>query len=182
MKILTGTLRGRPLSFKPNRRLRPTSDKTRKAIFDMLRGSIEGGRVLDLFSGTGALGIEALSSGAMFVTFVEVKRAHARAIQDNLKKLHLCDKTEVIVADVVAAIQRFLKEEKKFDLVLMDPPYGEGLGSKALVVLAQSKILSKEALIVFECRESEALPNIDNLECVKDKVYGDTRIVIYRCA
>ena len=87
MKILTGALRGRKVLFKPNPNLRPTADKTRKAIFDMLQGGLEGAKVLDLFSGTGALGFEALSSGAEFVTFVESERAQALEIKKSLEKL-----------------------------------------------------------------------------------------------
>ena len=180
MKILTGALRGHPILFKPNPHLRPTADKIRKAIFDMLRGSLEGARILDLFSGTGALGLEALSSGASFVTFVEMDEGQALTIEKNLEKLGLYEQGEVISSDALRAIEKFSNEDRQFDFVFMDPPYEEGLGLKALAALVQSKILSEEALIVFECRESETLPHPDNLECAKDKVYGDTRIVIYR--
>ena len=179
MKILTGSLRGQTISFKPNPHLRPTSDKTRKAIFDMLQGGLEGKIVLDLFSGTGALGFEALSSGAESVTFVEIEKTQNLTLEKNLAKLGLYEKGEVIVSDALKAIERFSKEERLFDLIFMDPPYEKGLGQKALTALSKSKILNENSLIVFECRESEVLPNID-LKILKDKVYGDTRIVVYR--
>ena len=180
MKILTGALRGHPILFKPNPYLRPTTDKTREAIFDMLRGNLEGARILDLFSGTGALGLEALSSGASFVTFVEMDEGQALTIEKNLEKLGLYEQGEVISSDALRAIDRFSNEDRQFDFVFMDPPYEKGLGEKALIALAKSRILNKGALIVFECRESENLPGINGFECIKDKLYGDTRIVIYR--
>ncbi len=182
MKILTGRLRGRTISYKPKTFLRPTADKARKAIFDMLQGQFEGKKALDLFSGTGALGFEAFSQGAEHVTFVEIDRPQARAVQEDLKKLGFQEKAEIVIADAITAIQRFSREERKFDFVLLDPPYEQGLGERTLTELAKSKVLEKDALVIYECRESKDSPEIDGFECIKDKVYGDTRILIYRCA
>jgi 16S rRNA (guanine966-N2)-methyltransferase len=180
MKILTGSLRGQTIAFKPNRHLRPTADKTRKAIFDMLQGSLDGARVLDLFSGTGALGFEALSNGAESVTFVEIEKTQDLTIEKNLAKLGLYEKGEVIVSDAIKAIERFSEERRKFDFIFMDPPYEKGFGEKALAALKKADILNKNALIVFECRESEVLVSISAFECIKDKTYGDSRVLIYK--
>lgn len=115
------------------------------------------------------------------MTFVEIDEGQALTIEKNLEKLGLYEQGEVVSFDTLRAIERFSKEERQFDFIFMDPPYEEGLGTTALAALAQSRILSQGALIVFECCESETLPTIDRLECIKDKVYGDTRIIIYQC-
>jgi 16S rRNA (guanine966-N2)-methyltransferase len=181
MKILTGDLRGRIIFHKPNPHLRPTSDKTRKAIFDMLQGQLENKTALDLFSGTGALGFEALSQGADLVTFVEIERSQASVIKNNLMKLGLSKKSEVIIGDTIRTIEKLSRDRKEFDFIFLDPPYEKGLGEKALAALLKSTIVKKETLIILECRNTEALPNTEeNFVCLKNKIYGDTRIVIYR--
>lgn len=181
MRILTGALRGQTIFFKANPYLRPTADKTRKAIFDMLRGNVEDTRALDLFSGTGALGIEALSSGAESVTFVEMERPQALAIKSNLEKLGLSDKSEVVALEAVKALEKFYSQGRTFDLVFMDPPYEKGMGQKALTAISKFEIVKKGALIVLECRDSEDPPNIEkDFLCVKNKIYGDTRVLVYQ--
>ena len=183
MKILTGSLRGRLISFKPNPHLRPTADKTRKAIFDMLQGQLENKNVLDLFSGTGALGFEALSQGAGSVTFVEIDGSQGTVIKDNLSKLGLSRKSTVIIGNAIGAIEKLSRDKKEFGFIFMDPPYEMGMGQKAMAALAKSSILNKDTLIVLECRHSEDLPDLhENFTCLKDKLYGDTRILIYRRA
>ena len=147
----------------------------------MLRGGLEGAQALDLFGGTGALGIEALSSGAECVIFVEMEKAQALAIENNLERLGLSQKGEVINAQAIRAIEKLSHEKRRFDLIFIDPPYEKGLGAEAMAAISKSKILKKDGLIIFECRESEALPNIGaDFTCLKNKVYGDTRIIIYR--
>ena len=179
MRVLTGNLRGRVITYKPNPRLRPTADKTRKAIFDTLQGQLENKTALDLFSGTGALGFEALSQGASFVTFVEIERSQGAAIKNNLSKLGLSQKSEVIIGNALRTIEKLSRDKKEYDFIFMDPPYEIGMGEKAMAALVKSSILKKDSLIILECRDSEALPNID-LKVLKDKIYGDTRIMIYR--
>ena len=181
MKILTGTLRGRAIDYRPNPHLRPTSDKARKAVFDMLQGQIENKTCLDLFSGTGAVGFEALSQGASSVTFVEMDRSQAGAIKDNLSKLRLSQKGKVVIGDVVSVIERLSRDKEGYDFVFMDPPYEMGMGEKTMAALARSSILKKGSLIILECRHSEDLPDAhEDFTYLKDKLYGDTRIVIYR--
>ena len=182
MKILTGDLKGRAIFFKPNRHLRPTADKTRKAIFDMLQGQMEGKRVLDLFSGTGALGFEALSSGARFVTFVEKEKNQAALIQKNLITLGMSDKARVMIGDFLMGVEELSREEESFDFIFIDPPYDKGLGEKAMTVFSQSRLILDGGFIILECRKSETLPKVeDSFTCLKNKIYGDSRILVYRC-
>ncbi len=181
MKILTGNLCGRTIAFKPNRHLRPTSDKAKKAIFDMLQGQLKNKSVLDLFSGTGSLGFEALSQGADFVTFVEIEKSQAALIRSNSEKLGAAQRSEVIVGDVISVIKNLARDKKEFDFIFMDPPYDVGLGEKTLKAIFLSTIVKKDTLIVVESRDKETLPDLnENFMLIKNKTYGDTRIVIYQ--
>ena len=180
MKILSGRLRGRGIAFKANPHLRPTSDKVRKAIADILRPSIEGAHVLDLFSGTGALGFEALSMGALWVTFVESNKNQCRNIRENLDALGLTGEGDVIQDDAINAIEQMAVGEP-FDLVFVDPPYQKGLGSAAMKALAASGICRQDALVVLESERREVFPEtIGNFKTLKTKVYGDTKLMLYQ--
>lgn len=180
MKILTGVLRGRPILFKANPHLRPTADKVRKAIFDMLQGQLEGKNVLDLFSGTGALGIEALSGGAERATFVEMDRRQCGKIRENLAALELDERSFVINLDAVAAIESFSRQGEFFDLIFLDPPYEKEWGRRTLEALSSSKVLHEGTFIILECnKREEAQKQLGRLRCVKMKAYGDTKIAVY---
>ena len=181
MKILTGRLRGRSIQFRPNPHLRPTSDRARKAVFDMLQGQIEGKYVLDLFSGTGAMGFEALSQGAARVVFVEIDKAQSKKIEDDLRRLGLEGEGRVIAYDALTAIRQLSKKDGRFDLIFLDPPYEKDLAQAALQALAGSALLSEGALAVLECRgKEEAVEHIGDLRAVKVRDHGDTRIVLYQ--
>jgi 16S rRNA (guanine(966)-N(2))-methyltransferase RsmD len=181
MKILTGRLRGRILLFKPNSHLRPTSDKVRKALFDTLKGAVEGKNVLDLFSGTGALGFEALSGGAADVTFVENDRNQCRKIEENIRGLGLEDQARVWNGDVEEALGIFASKARYFDIVFLDPPYGKNLGLQTLTSLSKLSLVPEGGFIVLESRKGEMLPERCGLfRAVKAKRYGDTQITIYQ--
>lgn len=181
MRILTGSLRGRVLQFKAKVGLRPTADKVRKAIFDMLQGELEDKKVLDLFSGTGALGLEALSNGAAEVVFIESDKFQAREIRESLEKLGLDPRGCVLQSDAFQAIDKISRDGAAFDFIFMDPPYEQGLALKALERLAAGGVVKKEGIVIAETRVSEELPeNVGNLRRIKEKNYGDTRILIYK--
>ncbi len=180
MKILTGSLRGKTIAFRPNPKLRPTGGKARKAMFDMLQGALEGKSTLDLFSGTGALGFEALSQGAERTVFVESNRNQCQSVARNLESLGLSDRGEVLCLDAVSAIRTLDRRNVYFDFVFMDPPYEKGLGREALEALAASSLVHEGSLIFFEERKNEKKFNVPgNLKEVKSKDYGDTRIRVY---
>ena len=181
MKILTGRLRGRTLLFKFAAGLRPTSDRVRKAIFDMLQGQVEGSRVLDLFSGTGALGIEALSLGAREAVFVETEKGQAKKIEEILGILELKKETRVIVSDAFTALERLSEGKEFFDLVFADPPYERGLAAKTLEKLFACDVMSPGGFFVLECSDKEKAPAAPGgwreLRC---RTYGDTKIILYQ--
>lgn len=180
MKILTGKLRGKTIKFKPNPYLRPTADKARKAIFDMLQNDVEGKRVLDLYSGTGALGLEALSNEALFVTFVEKNKNQAAVIENNLKTLGVAEKAEVLAQDALIAISSVYEKKEVYDLIFLDPPYEGGSGFKSMEALARLPVWHSSSLIFYECRDKEPdCERIGELKLLKSKTYGDTKILVY---
>ncbi len=183
MKILTGKLKGRSIVFKPNPHLRPTADKVRQALFNMLQGEIEGKNVLDLFSGTGALGLEALSQEAAFVTFVESDKMQLKKIRESLEAFGLADQARTVCADGIEAIKNLAQDGQFFDLIFIDPPYDEGLGQRALSALAISKILHEDTLIILESRKREDFPKVvGKLARIRENRYGDTKISFYKLA
>lgn len=180
MKILTGSLRGRNIQFRPTPGLRPTADKVRKAIFDTLQGALVDKKVLDLFSGTGAIGFETLSNGAKQVIFVEENKNQVRQISDNLKNLNLLSCTEVICQDSIQAIKDLEDEDQAFDFVFADPPYDKGFTARFLNAISNSPIIGPSSVIVLETRRQEDLPTaIGKLTLIKTKIYGDSKVSFY---
>ncbi len=156
MRIVAGQWRGRPLVAPPGEATRPTSDRAREALFSMLAsrlGSFEGLRVADLFAGTGALGLEALSRGAAHATFVENERTAVAAIRTNIDRMG-ADFVTTMLAQPVAAVGR---AAAPFDLLLLDPPYGEGLALPALARLQAQGWIAPAAWVAVETGKGEAL-------------------------
>jgi 16S rRNA (guanine(966)-N(2))-methyltransferase RsmD len=180
VKILTGTLRGETISFSPNPHLRPTADKVRKAIFDILQGGVEGKNALDLFAGTGAMGLEALSNGAERVVFVEADTSQCRKIKDNLTRLKLGERAVVSNEPVEKVLSYFSGKSEYFDLIFLDPPYEKALGEKTLRQIADSHVLHEDTLVILECRKTEPIPGVvGDLKALKIKTYGDTKTLFY---
>jgi 16S rRNA (guanine966-N2)-methyltransferase len=183
VKILTGYLKGRTLLFEPSAHLRPTTDKVRKAVFDVLQGYTQGKRALDLYSGTGAMGFEALSQQASFVLFVEKDLTKIKRIESALKRWHLEDSAGVLCLDSLLAIERLKRSQDAFDLIFLDPPYEQDLGGETLRELAKADLLREGGLVFVETGRREDLPDkILNLIMVRDKKYGQSRLRIYRHA
>ena len=181
MKILTGSLRGREISFKPNPHLRPTVDKVRKAIMDSLQAEIAGRRVLDAFAGTGALGFEALSCGAASAVFIEKDASQAKKIRENLFELGLESRGKVLQGDAFKAAERLSRSGETFDLIFLDPPYAKALAVEMINSLSKHGLMAQEALVVWECGKHEAMrERIGPLTLIKQKKYGDTLISYLR--
>ena len=180
MKILTGRLCGQTILFKPNEHLRPTTDKTRKAIFDMLQGAIEKKRVLDLFSGTGALGFEALSQGASHVTFVEHDAAQCKKISENLGRWKFEGSVEVCHDETLHWLRRQMPKKQLFDFVFFDPPYATDLAVRTLEEISAAGLVSRGGFVVLECRRKDDVPkHTGTLGAVREKRYGQTKVMIY---
>ena len=177
MRVTGGSLRGRRLRA-PCEGARPTSDRVREALF--ARIDPEGVAVLDLYAGTGALGIEALSRGAVRVTFVECTARCARVLRQNLEALGLAGRCEVVVEEALRALSRLGEQGRRFDLVLLDPPYASDEASGALAALARSELLPEGAMVVLESSRRRPPAVVDGLEVIDERRYGDTLITRFR--
>lgn len=181
MRIIAGKSRGTHLADvgagDADAHLRPTSDRVRESLFSMLthHNVIHGARVLDLFAGTGALGLEALSRGAREVVFVENGRVAQKLISENIKKLRAEGETKLLRADATALSDWI---SAPFDLVFLDPPYGKGMGQMALAKARLGGWLTPEAIIVWE--ESSAMDAPDGFTRIDKRKYGDTWITLLR--
>jgi 16S rRNA (guanine966-N2)-methyltransferase len=175
MRIIAGAWRGRAIEAPAGTATRPTSDRAREGLFSMLTsrlGGFEGLQVADLFAGTGAAGLEALSRGAAHCTFVETDRAALDALRRNVAKLGAEERADIRAADAT----RFAGGP--FHLVVLDPPYGSGLGEAAIANLAGGP-LALGCLIALETGRAEE-PAVTGLEHVADRIYGKARITLFR--
>lgn len=176
MRVITGSARGRRLETLPgNDVTRPTAESVKEALFSMLQFDIEGKKVLDLFAGSGQLGIEALSRGAAECVFVEADR-NARAVVDrNIRKCGFESVSRVIPANALS----FAASCAGFDIVFLDPPYNQGFVQKILPLIAER--LNKNALVACETSASEELPeSAGALSVIRSRRYGKTKITLYR--
>lgn len=181
MRVVAGRLRGSKIAAPKDSAIRPTSDRVRESLFNILAHGIEGfdledARILDLFAGTGALGIEALSRGARFCLFVD-NSAEARALQrQNVEALELTGVTKIWRRD--AARLGPLRGQDPFDCVFLDPPYGQGLGDQALIEARDGAWLAPGAIAVVEERESSEIAIPEGFKELDRRTYGDTQILI----
>jgi 16S rRNA (guanine966-N2)-methyltransferase len=179
MRIIAGYLGGRRLATVKGR-LRPTSAKVREAIFNILGPVVLEAKVLDLFAGTGALGLEALSRGAHAAVFVEEHPASLAVLRRNVENLGLTDRVEVLPLPVKAGLKKLASRQATFDLVFLDPPYGGGLAAASLRDLAMAHIFSPSAWVVAEHSRREALPEtVAALHHTESRRYGDTQVAFY---
>jgi 16S rRNA (guanine966-N2)-methyltransferase len=179
MRVIAGTAKGHHLKFPKGTKTRPATDLVRGAIFSMLENSAAGwARVLDLFSGSGALGIEALSRGAGWVDFVEREPRCCGIIRENLEKTKLAAQAHVYCCDVSKAIA-FL--DKEYDIILMDPPYANRAIGDVLTQLAASRLIGKDTTVVVTHSPRFALgAGYDTINLVKEHRHGDSCISFYR--
>ncbi len=176
LRVVAGNLRGRNL-VEPPRGVRPTSDRVRESIFGRL-GRVDGLRVLDLFAGTGALGIEAISRGAERLVSVDRSRASVVAIQKNVERLGIVDCIEIMRLDSVRAIRRLAEQGRRFDLVFLDPPYAEPEAiADVLQGLKVGGLLAEQGVVVAEGPKRHPLVPNSDWEIEEFRHYGDT--VVY---
>jgi 16S rRNA (guanine966-N2)-methyltransferase len=177
MRIISGTSKGRRLASPRGHGLRPTSDRVKESIFNILGGEIEGKAVLDLFAGTGNLGIEALSRGAEKVVFVEKGREALRIIQRNLHQCGFEGQYEIVPKEVNRAIGTLERSRETFDLIFMDPPYEIGLIQRTLTKLNLCRIYHGGSVLVIEHSRREPLPEkIKGWSLTHQRKMGDTLI------
>jgi len=203
MRVIAGKFKGKQLKALPkNRVLRPTSDRVKESIFALLGTGIKGKRVLDLFAGSGALGIEALSRGAKSVTFIDNNPKCIKVLRENITRVKdpgglknkrppgslrgLKNKRppgSLIKTDASRAIKKFGANKDVFDIIILDPPYYKGLVKKCLHEIEAYGIIANSGLILAEHSIKDELPEeVGRLRLIKTRKYGDTRISIYENA
>lgn len=177
MRVIAGEAKGRRLKAARRQHLRPTSNKVKEALFAILSSRIEAARILDLFGGTGGIGIEALSRGAGQVDFVESDPAAVKILKGNLAACGFGDRAAVHFMDAF----RFIKRARgHYDLIFADPPYHSGLLKKLLPVISQGDIIRSNGLVVVEHFHKVSVPDkIGCLEAGRSYFYGDTVLTLY---
>ena len=176
MRVITGTARGRQLKELEGMETRPTTDRVKEALFSIIQFDIEGRRVLDLFAGTGQLGIEALSRGAASAVFVEQRRDAAALVRDNLARCALSDQAQVVNGDALA----YLRSGEKFDLIFLDPPYASTLLDEALKRIAMFDICREHGIIIAESAADKELPPLPPpYQLYRAYRYGKIKLTVY---
>jgi 16S rRNA (guanine966-N2)-methyltransferase len=180
MRITGGEAKGIPIKAPKGRRTRPTSDKVREGVFQTLGDSVLGARVLDLFAGSGALGIEALSRGADFCCFVEKSPMAAEVISQNLQKTHFHQKTETIRSDFRTALKILHRRGQLFHLVFVDPPYEGDFLELVTASFEAYPVFAQGAVLVVEHFKKTSPPaRMAGLTQKKTRLYGQTSITYY---
>ena len=178
MRIIAGTARGRTIQAPSGMNTRPTLDRVRENLFNMLQGEIAGTHVLDLFAGSGALSLEALSRGADYAVMADRDRKASQCQQDNIRALGFEDRTEVITAEWQRALNILKDRGHSFDLVFLDPPYR--MNDLRDVFDGMSGILENSALIIVEHEAGKPVTVPDTFEAVKERSWGYCGVVFYR--
>ena len=178
MRVITGTARGRVLKELEGLETRPTTGKVKESLFSIIQFDIEGRRVLDLFAGTGQLGIEALSRGAASAVFVDSRREACQLIRSNLQKTHLEPYASVVQSDYLEYLNRC---RERFDLILLDPPYAEVFLENSIKRITEIDILQSNGIIAAERPLGKELPwEFQGFTRSRDYKYGKILLTLYR--
>ena len=178
LRLIGGEWRGRKLRFPDAPNLRPTPDRVRETVFNWLAPMIYGARCLDLFAGSGALGLEALSRGAAFTTFVDSHKKVTSVLKEHLNLLDINDKAEVLQQDGVKLLKR---EAQKYDLVFLDPPYHLDFMQIVVPLLENNDWLADNAMLYLEIEKRQSLPEVPkNWKQLKEKTAGEVNYYLFQ--
>lgn len=181
MHIIGGEKKGHKLFGPGPEEIRPIQHLVRKALFDMARQLIEDSRFLDLFAGTGSVGLEALSRGASKCTFVDVSSTATNLIAKNLDKLGYTGKSNLEQGEVAATLQKFDDRARRFDVCFLGPPYGSGLAEKTLDLLDKMEVVRPGGVVIAEVFHKNSLSDeMAHLTEIDSREYGQTKLVFYR--
>lgn len=178
MRVIAGSARHLPLKTIEGDDVRPTTDRIKETLFNMINMRVPGARFLDLFGGSGAIGIEALSRGAESAVFVEHNKAAYECIMANLKFTKLTSGANVIYSDSISSIKRLYDRGEKFDIIFMDPPYGKSIEKEAFTSICLYDILDTDGIIIIEAKADTDFSYIDEASgffISKTKNYGSNK-------
>ena len=178
-KVISGVLKGRNIKGFDILGTRPTMDRVKESVFAIIQNKIDDSVVLDLFSGSGNLGIEAISNGAKYVYFNDLNKKCINVIKENLNNFNVLDKGNITNKDYLDALNYYHNHNIKFDIVFLDPPYKERIINDILEVLQKNKLLNEKALVICELTNYEIYQS-DNMTLIKDRSYGDKKVLIYQ--
>lgn len=183
MRVIGGTAKGRRLLVPKGRSVRPTAARVKESLFNILPRDFSGMKVLDLFSGTGNVSIEALSRGAASALLIDASARSARTTRENLDRLGFGESATLWVTPVARALRALAKRADTFDLIFLDPPYDQGLMGSSLKLIAQGHLLSAWGILVGEHSAREAVqPSYDSLVQYDQRRYGDTLLSFFKQA
>ena len=179
MKIISGLYKGRNIEGYDLDGTRPTMERVKESLFATIQNNIEEAVVLDLFSGSGNLGIESLSQGAKYAYLVDYNPKAAKTIKKNLETIHI-ENADVINMDYLKALSYFKDKNITFDLIFLDPPYQTNLIEKSIEKITEYKLLKEDGLIICESDTLDRIVYNDDYKIIKDKKYGDKWVVILK--
>ena len=181
MRVISGKARGLKLNTPKNDDVRPTTDRVKESLFNMINSYIMDSEILDLFAGTGSLGIECLSRGANQCIFVDNSKESINIVKSNIKKARVENESIVLNLDFKSAINSLSLKNKQFDVIFMDPPYYKNMFSDALLSVDENELLKEDGIIVVEHDTVDKFPdNMGRLYKSREKKYGNTTITFYK--
>lgn len=180
MKVVSGKFRGLNLKAVPSNNTRPTSAKVKEAVFSMLSPYLNDGVALDLFAGTGSLGIEAVSRGYEKAYLVDKAYKAINTIKENVEKTHAEDSFVVMKSSATEALQKMASDGVKFDLVFLDPPYRMKITEQIIKDMVTNDLLAEDAIIVDETDYDIDLTDFERIDLIKEKRYKDTKVALYQ--
>ena len=181
MRVIGGAAKGRRLLAPKGQAVRPTADRVKESLFNILPRDLSGMKVLDLFAGTGNLSIEALSRGAAHALLIDASARSAATIKENLRRLGFEPRSKVWIAPVTRSLRSLARRREMFDYVFLDPPYDEGLATRSLEILAQCNLLRETGTVIIEHSAREPVnPVYGSLQLHDQRRYGDTLLSFYK--
>jgi len=179
MRIIGGALKNTPLKTPLGFLVRPTAEKVREALFNILGNAVDGCKFLDLFAGSGAVGLEAASRGAAKVTFVESKASVIKVLQSNIEKCKLSDMATLIHFDVIGTLRTLNNRQLQFDIIFLDPPYEQELLAECLQLISKYPLMSAHSIIITQSFFKTPLPAIAGIKLYRQEKYGETLLSFF---
>lgn len=179
MRVISGSARGLKLNTPSDDRVRPTTDRVKESMFNIIQDRVYDSQVLDLFAGSGALGIEALSRGASQAVFCDNSSDSIEIIRSNIEKARVVDRSQLVSGDFKRCLRDMETRKQKFDLIFVDPPYYKGLFEEVLETIKTREILKKDGIVIVEHDANRPIEPLEGLEVFKEKKYGITMLTFY---